>query len=136
MVFPDGSKPAADFVDEQGGPRYSRRLIDKVRAARYSRRLSDKILAAFIHAYSLGQIDLADRLMDALNLCGDADGVERSGEALECAKSWVLFVRARNLYNEIKTSKGEESDDAHKALRTMKAAHRSVRGMAEELGFE
>ena len=136
MVFPDGSKPAADLVDEQGGPRYSRRLIDKVRAARYSRRLSDKILAAFIHAYSLGQIDLADRLMESMHLCGEADGVERGGEALECAKSWVLFVRARNLYNEIKTSKGEESDDAHEALRTMKAAHRSVRGIADEFGIE
>ena len=136
MVFPDGTKPAADLVDEQGAPRYSRRLIDKVRAARYSRRLSDKILAAFIQAYSLGQIDLADRLMDALHLCGEADGVERSGDALECAKAWVLFVRARNLYNEIKTSKGEASDVAHQALATMQAAHRSVRDIANELGVE
>ncbi len=136
MVLPDGTKPAADLVDEQVAPRYSRRLIDKVRAARYSRRLSDKILAAFIHAYSLGQIDLADRLMDALHLCVEVDGDDRGGAALKRAKSWVRFVQARNLYNEIKTSKGEESDEAHEALLTMKAAHRSVRGIADELGVE
>ena len=79
---------------------------------RYSRCLTDKILAAFIHAYSLGQTDLADRLMDALHLCGEVDGIDRSGEALERAKLWVRFVHARNLYNEIKTSKGEVSGEA------------------------
>ena len=51
-------------------------------------------------------------------------GADPSGEALECAKSWVRFVEARNLYNEIKTAKGEESDEAHEALVAMKAAFR------------
>ena len=111
MIFPNISKQAADFTADLGEPRYSRRL-------------SDKILGAFTHAYSLGRIDLADRLMDALHLCGEADGADRSGEALDRAKSWVRFVQARNLFNEIKTSKGEESDEAHQALLAMKAAHR------------
>lgn len=112
MIFPNISKLAADFTADLGEPRYSRRL-------------SDKILSAFTHAYSLGRIDLADRLMDALHLCGEADGTDRSGEALDRAKSWVRFVQSRNLYNEVKTVKGEESDEAHEALLAMKAAHRN-----------
>ncbi len=113
MIFPKISKPAADFRH-------------RLRQTVHSRRLSEKILAAFIHAYSLGRIDLADQLMDILQLCGEADDTDRSGEALERAKSWVRFVQARNLYDEVKTSKGEESDEEHEALLTMKAAHRSV----------
>ena len=111
MIHPRISKQAAKSAADLGEPGYSRRL-------------SDKILAAFTQAYSLGRIDLADPLMDALHLCGEADGADRSGEALECAKSWVRFVQARNLYNEIKTAKGEESDEAHEALVAMKAAFR------------
>ena len=113
MIFPNISKQAADFTADLGEPRYSRRL-------------SDKILAAFTHAYSLGRIDLADRLMDALRHCNEADDVNRSDEALERAKLWMLFVQARNLYNEIKNSNGEESDEVHEALLAMNVVHRSV----------
>ncbi len=70
---------------------------------RYSRCLTDKILAAFIQAYTLGQIDLADRLMDTLYLCGEVDGIDHGGEALEHAKLWVRFVQARD----------RQSDEAH-----------------------
>ncbi len=113
MISPKTSTQAAKFLRRLG-------------ASAHSRRISDKILAAFIHAYSLGQIDLADRLMGALHHCNEADDVDRSGEALERAKLWMRFVQARNLYNEIKNSTGEESDEAHEALLAMKVAHRSV----------
>ncbi len=113
MIFRRISKPAADS-------RY------RLGRTAHSRRLSDKILAAFIHAYSLGRIDLADRLMDALHHCNETDDVNRSDEALERAKLWMRFVQARNFYNEIKNSNGEESDEAHEALLAMKVVHRSV----------
>ncbi len=110
MIFPKISKQAADFAAELGEPRFGRRL-------------SDKILAAYTHAYSLGRLDLAERLMDALQLCGEADGLDRSGEALERAKSWVRFVQARNLYNEVAQNKGDDAPETVEALAAMKAAH-------------
>ena len=64
--------------------------------ASYGRRLSDKILAAFNHAYAQGRRDIADQLLQSLNLCRDLEGADRVSGALEQARLWMFYVKARD----------------------------------------
>ncbi len=77
----------------------------------YNRRLTDKILAAFNHAYSMGEYDLAESLREILILA-EARGRKqvagrRANRAQEQADRWVEFVEARERYRE-----AEEATDA------------------------
>lgn len=112
MMSRDIGDQVAELVGDSGSPAYSRRL-------------SDKILAAFTHAYSLGRHDIADTLLAALKLCSRQDGEDRSGAALAQAEAWMVFIQARNRYNQARTSEGASSSAARAALGEMKAAHRA-----------
>ncbi len=91
---------------------------------RYDRRLSDKILAAFTQAYALGRLDVADRLLEVLNLCSEQDGPERGGPVLARAKAWMIYVQARNRCNQLSMS-GADQPEAKAAQAEMKAAERA-----------
>ena len=94
----------------------------------YSRRLTDKILAAFSHAYSIGEIDLAERLKEILIGAEERESSpgsgRRGGRAVEQAASWVEFVEARNRYREAKESNGEEAARTVTTFDEMKDAYR------------
>ena len=90
---------------------------------KYTRRLGDKILTAFTHAYSVGRLDLSEKLLDVLNSCSEQDGQERSGPILELATCWMQFVQARNRFNEVADANGEDSAAAAQAFQEMKDAH-------------
>lgn len=94
----------------------------------YSRRLTDKILAAFSHAYSIGEIDLAERLKEILVGAEERESVpgggRRGGRAVAQAASWVDFVEARNRYREAKEKNGEEAARTAAAFDEMKDSYR------------
>ncbi len=94
----------------------------------YSRRLTDKILAAFSHAYSIGETDLAERLKEILIGAEEREmspgAGRRGGRPVEQAASWVEFVEARNRYREAKEKNGEEAAPTAAAFDEMKASYR------------
>ena len=94
----------------------------------YSRRLTDKILAAFSHAYSIGEIDLAEQLKEILVGAEDREtnpgSSRRGGRAVAQAASWVDFVEARNRYREAKEENGEEAARTTDAFDEMKKSYR------------
>ncbi len=70
----------------------------------YSRRLTDKILAAFNHAYSLGETEIAAALRDALEAAErrtpkGLQSERRGATAVQQADLWAAFVDARDAYN-------------------------------------
>lgn len=91
----------------------------------YDRRLSDKILAAFTQSYALGRLDVADRLLEVLNLCSEQDGAERGGPVLARATAWMLYIQARNRYNQLSMAGGGNQPAAKAAQADMKAALRA-----------
>lgn len=92
------------------------------------RRLSDKILAAFNHAYSVGEYDIAELLRDAL-LRNEAAGVAAGGlraayDPLGEAELWIGFVDARNRYRAACEADAGNADAVAEALDAMKQAYR------------
>lgn len=69
-----------------------------------NRRLTDKVLAAFNHAYSVGEYDLAERLREVLILAEGRGRRQflgrRADYAQQQATLWARFVDARNRYRE------------------------------------
>ena len=69
------------------------------------RRLSDKILAAFNHAYSVGEHEVAKKLKAALIAneaqSSDYNELRQSYDPLGEADLWVNFVEARNAYRAV-----------------------------------
>ena len=69
---------------------------------KYNRRMSDKVLAAFNHAYSVGEIDLARRLWECLSIAEEVGQKKypsrRGKQSLELARLWIAFVDSRNAY--------------------------------------
>jgi hypothetical protein len=95
---------------------------------KYNRRLTDKILAAFNHAYSLGETDLADMLWNSLVAAEKISQREQSrrrpNQAIDLAAKWIAFVDARNRYRAL--SDGDNSattSEAGQVFQTMKAAY-------------
>jgi len=95
---------------------------------KYNRRLTDKILAAFNHAYSSGEMDLARSLWDCL---AEAERISqqrytrrRPNQALEMARKWMAFVDARNTYRSLcEDGAKENSFEASRAFKEMKACY-------------
>jgi len=92
----------------------------------HTRRLSDKILAAFNHAYSVGEVDVARRLHAALAMVETRSWAEhperRSPGALNEADLWVAFVESRNSYHAARER--DDSTEEAAALEAMKLAYR------------
>ncbi len=82
----------------------------------FKRRLSDKILAAFNHAYSLGEFDVAQALKDALSTVESQArqriGVHRKANVMDQAERWIEFVEARNAYRAAEGAPGCAADEA------------------------
>lgn len=91
------------------------------------RRLSDKILAAFNHAYSVGERDVAEQLKAAL-VANEAQGgdfkeMRKSYDPLGEAELWINFVEARNAYRAACEGKKSTVSVAD-SLEAMKEAYR------------
>ncbi len=95
----------------------------------YSRRLTDKILAAFNHAYSVGELELAEKLRAILVEAETANEGSslgrRSGLVQRQADHWVSFVEAREEFRNINGEAGADSGEISKALEKMKEAYKS-----------
>ncbi len=111
-----------------GGPVIPDIETDGEDRAEITRRLSDKILSAFSHAYAVGEIEIANRLREVLemNECAKAGSPEmRAGcDPLGQAKNWVLFVEARNKYKWVCENKRSQAGADDEALEMMKEAYR------------
>lgn len=91
------------------------------------RRLSDKILAAFNHAYSVGEYDVAKKLKAALTdneaQSSEFKEMRQSYDPLGEAELWVSFVEARNAYRAVCEGK-KSTVSVTESLETMKEAYR------------
>lgn len=93
-----------------------------------NRRLTDKILAAFNHAYSIGERDLAHNLRDIL-LRAEEEGHRRlprrrPGQARESADLWVEFVEARDRYREAVETPDIDHETKMRLLKEMRDSYR------------
>lgn len=93
-----------------------------------TRRLSDKILAAFNHAYSVGEVDIARRLHAALALVETRSRAEhperRAAGALNEADLWVAYIESRNSFHAARERGEADGAEAAAALEAMKLAYR------------
>ena len=92
------------------------------------RRLSDKILAAFNHAYSVGEYEIAKQLRAVLanneNRAGPYTEMRKRYDPLGEADLWVSFVNMRNTYRQASEGGKENPDAVALALEAMKDAYR------------
>ena len=96
-------------------------------APRYNQRLTDKILAAFNHAYSIGETELASDLWEAL-IAAEKIGARgncgrKPNQALELAALWMAFVDARNRYYTLSEAPDADPDGTATAFEDMKTAY-------------
>ncbi len=93
----------------------------------YQRRLTDKILAAFNHAYSVGESEIADVLKAALKMAESRGTREfparRSEQAVDQADAWIQFVAARDHYKALVEGGAADADECQNALRDMKSRY-------------
>lgn len=94
----------------------------------YNRRLTDKILAAFTHAYSVGEYDLAEQLRDILIVAEQRGQAQfpgrRPDQAQEQADLWVEFVEIRNRYREVEGSEDADPQEKAQLLEEMRQAYK------------
>ena len=96
----------------------------------YSRRITDKVLAAFNHAYVLEEIELAQKLWEALVLAEEASlrqhSRRRPNQSIELAEKWVALVDARHRHQKItKDPALSTTPEADEAYADMRMAYRS-----------
>ena len=127
IAMPEGNPISAVqlFSDESG------EAFADAGVPRFNRRLTDKILAAFNHAYSLGEMDLARALWECLvaaeKLSFENDARRRQNQAVDLAAEWVAFVDARDRYREISRGVATDPKEASSALDAMKGAYKKWR---------
>ena len=92
------------------------------------RRLSDKILAAFNHAYSVGEYEIAKQLRATLSnnesKASPYKEMRKSYDPLGEAALWVSFVDMRNNYRAASDNKAANPNAMAEALEAMKEAYR------------
>ena len=92
------------------------------------RRLSDKILAAFNHAYSVGELDIANQLKAALvaneEMAGAYKEMRKFYDPLGEAELWITFVNTRNSYRTACEGDTKDPNAVAEALDSMKEAYR------------
>ena len=91
------------------------------------RRLSDKILAAFNHAYSVGELEIAKQLKAALVNNEKQDNshkeMRKYYDPLAEAELWIVFVNSRNKYRTA-CEKQNDPNAVSEALEAMTDAYR------------
>jgi hypothetical protein len=97
---------------------------------RYSRRITDKVLAAFNHAYVLEEIELAQKLWEALVLAEEASlrqhSRRRPNQSIELAEKWVGLVDARQKHQKIAKDPAQSATpEADEAYADMRMAYRA-----------
>ena len=120
--MPDGGDRGAGLLSIDTGPN----LMTDRGEPDHNRRLTDKILAAFNHAYSFGETEIADQLMAVLAR-SEEEGAQpgrRDCQATYQAECWMDFVRARERYKQLVDSGHEVEDEVEPALEDMRAAYR------------
>lgn len=94
----------------------------------YNRRLTDKILAAFTHAYSVGEYDLAEQLRDILIVAEQRGQEQFPGRTPDQAQTqadlWVEFVETRNRYRAVEESPDAAPEDRAQLLEEMRQAYK------------
>lgn len=106
-------------------------LVGDLGVPAYNRRLSDKILGAFNHAYAVGDVETAERLRAILEdgeqaRAARSDKRQSTGGAnsvVRLADSWVAFVDARNVYQQLSERQGAAKNAVESALEAMKKAY-------------
>lgn len=92
------------------------------------RRLSDKILAAFNHAYSVGEYEIAKQLKAALasneKTAGAYKEMRHSFDPMGEAELWISFVDARNSYRSACDNFGCDPNAVERSLAAMQEAYR------------
>jgi hypothetical protein len=92
------------------------------------RRLSDKILAAFNHAYSVGELEIAKQLKAALvkneKQAGSYAEMRKFYDPLAEADRWVDFINLRNDYRAVCGNANSTASAVETALDAMKEAYR------------
>jgi hypothetical protein len=94
----------------------------------FRRRLSDKILAAYNHAVAVGEDDLAEMLLEALELSERREAPKcanrKNYDPLGQARSWTAFVAARDDYRAACRNDIANVAAVTEALDVMRAAFR------------
>ena len=103
------------------------RLFSDLGQPDYNRRLADKILAAFTHAWSVGERDVAQQLRKSLELVerripADSQG-RRADASTRQADLWVEFVADREAYRKL-SEKGGDDGRLDAAMNRMKDSYR------------
>jgi len=103
-------------------------LFDDVGVPDFNRRLTDKILAAFNHAYSLGEVEVARKLQAVLALAEKSASSKKTarqnGKAANQAELWMTFVKARDRYRPLALAESADALTMSMALEEMKEAYK------------
>ncbi len=103
-------------------------LFEDVGVPDFNRRLTDKILSAFNHAYSVGEVKIAEQLRAILiNAEGTARGdkpARQNGHAAKQAELWMKFVEARGRYRPLAQAEAIDALSMSTALEEMKEAYK------------
>lgn len=103
-------------------------LFEDVGVPDFNRRLTDKILAAFNHAYSVGEVEIARKLQAILTHTEErASGkkpARQNGQAANQAELWVKFVKARDRYRPLAQAESVDALTMSTALEEMKEAYK------------
>ena len=104
-------------------------LFEAVGVPGFDRRLTDKILSAFNHAYSVGEVEVAEQLRKALiaaeKSSHDENSARRPGHAAKQADLWIKFVEARSRYRPLARAEAIDALAISSALEEMKEAYKN-----------
>lgn len=94
----------------------------------FNRRLTDKILSAFNHAYSVGEVEIAEQLrailIDAECKARGEKSARQTGHAAKQAELWIKFVKARGRYRPLAQAEAIDALAMSSALDEMKEAYK------------
>jgi len=103
-------------------------LFEDVGVPDFNRRLTDKILSAFNHAYSAGEVEIAEQLRATLvkaeRKASGNRSARKKGHAVKQAELWMKFVEARSRYRPLAQAEAIDALAMSAALEEMKEAYK------------
>ncbi len=103
-------------------------LFKNVGVPEFNRRLTDKILSAFNHAYSVGELEIAEQLrvtlVKAERKARGNKSARQKGFAAKQAELWMRFVKARSRYRPLVQAKAMDAPEMSAAFEEMKEAYK------------